>query len=467
MMKKLIPLSLFLFSLFLTQAYAGVLNAQNLKNCKNIAIVAGTYDPFTNGHELMGKEILKKLDFDCVVYLPTGNPPHKIASPLQTRYEMMEAALKNEPNLFYPDAEDLKISPKEYVAKLKSFGGDTRKVYAVLGSDLSPQNRMYYINRYRLDPDGYIITGRGTEQIEIAKAFENRPYHVVPVDESYSSTQARKWFVANEDVYFKKGDIGETYPSNVLRKEVAQYIKDKGLYLGSDGVTTRSPGRILKTAFTQGLNKLGLFTPLREVMVKKNAQAELTSIVINGETLPLKKHLGSGLTADAYIFNYKGEDMVIKIANQRLKSPGAIKQDVTIGNWLNHKTSIHVPEVVDMHPDGNWKITQLIKGESLKDYMKRTNGVIEPVIEEQLRKAVSDMLEISRTTNTKLDLSVDNLKIWNGKVYLIDAGPIPPDVSHPVSYEAFLAKWKSQTKPGLGTKCKNLWAALQLLKPVR
>ncbi len=85
MMKNLIPLSLFLLSFLLSHADAGVLNAKNLKNCKNIAIVAGTYDPFTNGHELMGKEILKKLEFDCVVYLPTGNPPHKIASPLQTR----------------------------------------------------------------------------------------------------------------------------------------------------------------------------------------------------------------------------------------------------------------------------------------------------------------------------------------------------------------------------------------------
>ena len=114
-------------ALFLTQGVlAHVLNAANLKNCKNIAIVAGTYDPFTNGHEIMGKEILKKLDFDCVVYLPTGNPPHKIASPLQTRYDMMEAALKDEPGLFYPDPEDLKISPKAYVEKLKNFGGEKR-----------------------------------------------------------------------------------------------------------------------------------------------------------------------------------------------------------------------------------------------------------------------------------------------------------------------------------------------------
>ena len=300
-MKKNYPVLIFSFIALLlsSESFAKVLSAANLKNCKNIAIVAGTYDPFTNGHEILGKEILKRLEFDCVVYLPTGNPPHKIASPLQTRYDMMEAALKNEPGLFYPEMDDLKISPKDYVDKLKNFGGEKRKVFAVLGSDLSPQNRMYYINRFRLDPDGYIIAGRGTEDIQIAEAFKNRPYHVLPVDESYSSTQARKWFTANDHVYFKQGGLGDEYPSKVLKKDVAQYIADHGLYLGSDGVTTRSPGRILKTGFTQGLNKVGLFQPLRKIMVNANAQAEMTEIMIDDVAYPLKKHLGSGLTADA------------------------------------------------------------------------------------------------------------------------------------------------------------------------
>lgn len=454
--------------LFLCQSVlAGGLNPAALSKCKNIAIVAGTYDPYTNGHKLMGQEILKRLDFDCVVYLPTGNPPHKIASPLKTRYDMMEAALKDEPNLFYPEWEDLQISPKTYVDKLKNFGGQNRKVFAVLGSDLSPQNRMYYINRFRLDPDGYIITGRGDEEIKIAQAFNNRPYHVVPVNESYSSTQARKWFVANDDVYFKVGDIGTHYPTDVLDKNVAQYIKDHGLYLGSDGVTTRSVGRIVRTEVVQAANKAGLFTPIREMLVKKHANKELVEVVIDGETYPLKKHLGSGLTSDAYVLNYKGEDMVVKIANARPKSTFSIKQDVLIGNWLNAKTSIKVPEVEFMDPEGKVKLTRFVRGESLGEYMKRTGGKIEPSLEVQLRKAVEDMVNLSKTTNIKLDLSVDNLKIWNNQVYLIDAGPIPPDVTHPMSYEAFLSKWKGQAKTPLNKRCAHIWNSLLQLSPVK
>ena len=159
--------------------------------------------------------------------------------------------------------------------------------------------------------------------------------------------------------------------------------------------------------------------------------------------------------------------MVIKIANNRLKSPSAITQDVTIGNWLNMKTAIKVPEVEAIHPEGKWKITKLIRGESLGEYMNRTGGKIDPAIEEQLRKAVDSMLELSKTTNTKLDLSLDNLKIWNNQVYLIDAGPIPPDVTHPMSYEAFFTKWKTQSKTPLVKRCAKIWTALMDLRPVR
>jgi nicotinic acid mononucleotide adenylyltransferase len=460
----------FLFSFFflfvlLEQANALPLGAAQLKNCKNIAIISGTYDPFTLGHENMGREILKRLEFDCVVYLPTGNPPHKIASPLDSRYAMMEAHLKDEPKLFYPSPEDMKLGPKAYVDKLKTFNGEKRSVYAVLGSDLSPQNRMYWINRFRLDPDGYIVTGRGDEAIEVASAFKNRPTHVLEVNVSISSTDARKWFVANEQVYFKPGGVGDEFPQKVLKKEVAEYIAKNGLYYGSDGVTTRSPVRILKTAFNQGLTKAGLFEPLREVVVKQHKQDQLVDVIIDGKTYPLKKHLGSGLTADAYILNYDGEEWVVKIANQRPNSPKSILQDVKIGEYLRHKTSINIPEIKAVDPEGKYKISRLVRGESLGDYLASHKGVIEPALEVQLRKAVEDMLSLSKITNTKLDLSVDNLKIWNNKVYLIDAGPIPPDVSHPMSYEAFLAKWKKGAagKVNFGNRCSGMWSTLRQL----
>jgi nicotinate-nucleotide adenylyltransferase len=308
------------FALFFLSlnAYSEVLSEERLKSCKKIAIIAGTYDPFTHGHKTMGVELMKKLPFDCIIYLPTQDPPHKIASPFQSRYEMLEAALKNDPNLLYPSPDDLKLGTKDYVKKLKTHG-HTKEVFAVMGSDLSPQNRMYYINELRIGPDGYIFTGRGDDSVEIAKAFEKKPYHVVPINESTSSTDARKWFVANDDVYFAKDVPLERFPTDILDPEVSKYIQQNGLYLGSNGVTTRGPLRIAKTAFTTTLDDVGLYHPLRKIVVNKHKQDTLTEIIVDGKKYPLRKHLGSGLTADAYIFNYDGRDHVVKIANATSK----------------------------------------------------------------------------------------------------------------------------------------------------
>ncbi len=454
---KIVSFLLFIFS---SLVIAKPFTPEEMAKCKSIAIVAGTYDPFTFGHENMGVAIRKELPFDCVLYLPTKDTPHKLSSPIQTRYDMLEAALKNEEGLFYPVRADIDIDPKEYVRKMRELSQE-KTVFAVLGSDLSDKNYMYYINKYRLDPDGYIITGRG-DDVKVASAFKSKPHHVIHPESSTSSTKARTWFAERPETYFQAGLKAEDLPHNILREDVSRYIMRNGLYLGSDGVTTRSPFRIAKTAFTGALNKMGLYHPLREVMVNKHKQDQLAEIVIENKKYPLKKHLGSGLTADAYVFNYDGQDMVVKIANQRPNSPASIKQDVLIGQWLNDKTSIAVPDVHYMDPEGKFKVTTKVGGESLGEYLKRTNGVIDPGIEKQLREAVDDMLKLSKVTNIKLDLSVDNLKIWNDKVYLIDAGPIPPDVKHPMSYQEFSKTWGSHAKVIIRPHCSSALKSLLL-----
>jgi hypothetical protein len=142
----------------------------------------------------------------------------------------------------------------------------------------------------------------------------------------------------------------------------------------------------------------------------------------------------------------------------RPASSAAIIQDVKIGNWLNEKTNIQVPEVQAVHPEGKWKITELVGGESLGEYLAARNGVMEPHIEKQIKQVVDDTLALANKTNIKLDLSVDNIKIWNGKTYLIDAGPIPPDVKLPASYAEYTVKWgkNAKVKIPLRDKCSNV-----------
>ena len=41
------------------------------------AIFGGTFDPIHNGHIYLAYEALKLLKLDKVIFVPSGNPPHK------------------------------------------------------------------------------------------------------------------------------------------------------------------------------------------------------------------------------------------------------------------------------------------------------------------------------------------------------------------------------------------------------
>ncbi|WP_026884861.1 nicotinate-nucleotide adenylyltransferase [Clostridium akagii] len=62
-------------------------------------IIGGTFDPFHNGHMHIAYEALEKLELDKIVFIPTGNPPHKKNNEIteaNIRYKVVEKAIKYE-----------------------------------------------------------------------------------------------------------------------------------------------------------------------------------------------------------------------------------------------------------------------------------------------------------------------------------------------------------------------------------
>lgn len=45
---------------------------------ERIGILGGTFDPIHDGHIHMALSAMQGAHLDCVLVLPTGNPPHKI-----------------------------------------------------------------------------------------------------------------------------------------------------------------------------------------------------------------------------------------------------------------------------------------------------------------------------------------------------------------------------------------------------
>lgn len=63
------------------------------------AIFGGTFDPIHNGHMNIAYEALYNLNLDKVIFIPSGNPPHKNPKKVteaKFRYDMVNAVIKNE-----------------------------------------------------------------------------------------------------------------------------------------------------------------------------------------------------------------------------------------------------------------------------------------------------------------------------------------------------------------------------------
>jgi nicotinate-nucleotide adenylyltransferase len=65
-----------------------------------LGIFGGTFDPIHNGHLLIAEEFREQLQLDRVLFLPAGQPPHKIGrpiSPIHHRLAMLHLAIRGEP----------------------------------------------------------------------------------------------------------------------------------------------------------------------------------------------------------------------------------------------------------------------------------------------------------------------------------------------------------------------------------
>ena len=76
------------------------MNCQN--NHKRIGIMGGTFDPIHMGHLILGEQSYEQLHLDKVLFMPSGNPPHKRnrdgrASDCQ-RVEMVRLAIEDNPH---------------------------------------------------------------------------------------------------------------------------------------------------------------------------------------------------------------------------------------------------------------------------------------------------------------------------------------------------------------------------------
>src|SRR5438445_7793594 len=113
-----------------------------------LGVLGGTFDPIHLGHLGAAEAAIECADLDEVVFVPTGNPPHRsraVASDAQ-RLEMCRLATADEPRFAVSDVELVRQGPSYTLDTLLALRGANphAELFLVLGWDAASQFRTWH-----------------------------------------------------------------------------------------------------------------------------------------------------------------------------------------------------------------------------------------------------------------------------------------------------------------------------------
>jgi nicotinate-nucleotide adenylyltransferase len=90
---------------------------------RRVGVMGGTFDPIHHGHLVAASEVQRVFDLDEVVFVPTGQPPHKsTSSPAEHRYLMTVVATASNPRFTVSRVDIDRPGPTFTVDTLRDLG---------------------------------------------------------------------------------------------------------------------------------------------------------------------------------------------------------------------------------------------------------------------------------------------------------------------------------------------------------
>lgn len=196
-----------------------------------IGIFGGTFDPIHNGHLYSAQELKKIFGFDKIVFIPTGEPPHKVArliTPSRHRYAMVCAAVNDIEGF---EVSDIEINRKSYsytydtLIELRKKSKADEDYYLIIGADTLADIVNWHKSEEVFKLCSFVAIKRpGLDNDKFEEALRNvksagANVHFIEIPQyDISSTQIRRSLASGEDV-------AESIPC-----EVSRYIAANGLY---------------------------------------------------------------------------------------------------------------------------------------------------------------------------------------------------------------------------------------------
>lgn len=106
-----------------------------------IGVLGGTFDPIHNGHLLVAKEVMDRVELAEIIFVPAGQPWLKAGNPISPakhRVEMVRLAIVGEPRFRLSTVEIDRPGPTytvDTIAQLKAQFGSHDELFFIMGMD--------------------------------------------------------------------------------------------------------------------------------------------------------------------------------------------------------------------------------------------------------------------------------------------------------------------------------------------
>ena len=187
-----------------------------------IGIFGGTFNPVHKAHVEIAKEFVKKFDLDMLYVIPNNIPPLKESHGVSgtDRLNMLNIAFSGQDKIKTSDIE-LKRSGTSFtcdtVAELKGIHNDA-ELFLLTGDDWIDGFERWKNYRFILDNVNLVIAYRGERDITAS------------LDRLEAISGKRPFLLENERIFLSSSDFRSTGNSDMLPKEVYNYIKKRGIY---------------------------------------------------------------------------------------------------------------------------------------------------------------------------------------------------------------------------------------------
>lgn len=201
---------------------------------RHIGLFGGTFDPIHYGHLVIAEEVLATLHLTEMVFIPTGQPPHKPGRPVteaQHRVAMIELAIASNPrfslSLIEVDRTGLSYTVDTLRTLREQWGQDVA-LYFVIGWDMLEELHTWHDPQGLLAQLTHLVAVRRPgyeEDVAYSKTLESRlpgitqRLIVVPAPQlEISSTDLRRRIFEGRPITYQ------------MPETVEHYIIKQGLY---------------------------------------------------------------------------------------------------------------------------------------------------------------------------------------------------------------------------------------------